>query len=471
MIVRAILVWPAVLLALATAPAAAKKYTLQELIDLSHAHPVLQATAAATAAMQSQVTEAKLNWLPQGSILSLLAPSPNLHCFDENGNRNTAVCVQTGPGDLTLDPTMVTHEASLANVSWNRVFTHTEVQLIQPIYDFGKISAGVAAAKAGVEVSRGKEAGARADLELNVRKAYFGLKLAREILDTLDEGGGYVDEASQKIDKDLSKGTGSSTVTDRLRLRTVHADLDARVLETKRLQAYARDGLRAAIGAQAQGEIDVDDEEFEPPELTTRPVTYYEDLARANRPEVKILASAVRAKQALADLERRKEYPDLILIGGAVFAKAQSVDNPGNAFYSHYYNSTTAGLAAGLRMPLDLGPKIARSQRLAHEADQAGYEQSAALTGIMLEVHKAYGEVTEARDRVASMEKGQKAGKAWISAVAQNFALGLAETRDFSDALIAFFGMRTRYLQAVYDLDIALSSLARATGVADFRSL
>ena len=33
-----------------------------------------------------------------------------------------------------------------------------------------------------------------------------------------------------------------------------------------------------------------------------------------------------------------------------------------------------------------------------------------------------------------------------------------------SDALIAFFGMRTRYLQAVFDLNIALSALGRATG-------
>ena len=33
------------------------------------------------------------------------------------------------------------------------------------------------------------------------------------------------------------------------------------------------------------------------------------------------------------------------------------------------------------------------------------------------------------------MGKGEKAGKAWITAVAQNFALGLAETRDFADGL------------------------------------
>ncbi|HXJ19153.1 MAG TPA: TolC family protein [Polyangia bacterium] len=457
---RALRIWPVVLVALAASPASAKKYTLQELIDLSRANPLLQAGAAATAAMQAQVTEARLNWLPQGSILSILAPSPQQECFNSWGVHDVNQCVTTS-----------TPEATLSNVSWTHVFTHTEVQLIQPIWDFGKISAGVAAAKAGVEVSRQKEAGTRADMELNVRKAYYGLKLAREVLDTLAEGAGYVEDAQQHIDKDLAKGTGSSTVTDRLRLRTVHADLDARTLETKRLQTLARDSLRAIIGPQAPGDIDVDEEEFEPPEVVNRPVTYYEDLAKVYRPEVKLLAAGVKAKQALADLERRKEYPDLIIVAGAVIARAQTVDNPTNAFYSHYYNSTTAGVAAGLRIPLDLGPRIARSQRAAREADEVGYQQSAAMSGILLEVHKAFGEVSEARDRVASMEKGQKAGKAWISAVAQNFALGLAETRDFSDALIAFFGMRTRYLQAVYDLDIALSSLARATGVQDFKSL
>ena len=460
MTVRSLLVWPALIVALAVSPASAKKFTLAELIELSRANPGLRADAAATEAMRAQVLEAKLNWLPQGSILSLLAPSPKEECFNIWGVRSESQCVST-----------TSPEVNLSSLSWNRVFTHTEVQIIQPIWDFGKISAGVAAAKAGVGLSQEKEAGSRADLDLNIRKAYFGLKLAREVLDTLDEGGSFVTDAQKTIDKDLAKGSGSSTVTDKLRLKTVHADLDGRVLETKRLQGLARDSLRALLGPDAPADIDVDDDPFEPPDVVDRPVTYYEELARGGRPEVKMLEFAVKAKHALADLERRKEYPDLIIIGGAVFARAQGVDSPTNAFLSHYYNSTAAGVAAGLRIPLDLGPKIARSRRLAAEAEQVGYQQSAAMGGMMLEVRKAYGEVSEARQRVATMEKGEKAGKAWISAVAQNFAVGLAEARDLSDGLIAFFGMRTRYLQAVYDLDVALSSLARATGVADFRSL
>ena len=460
MTARSLLVWPVVLLAIGASPAAAKKYTLDQLLEMSHGNPQLQAGAAATSAMQAQVLEAKLNWLPTGSVLSLLAPSPREECFNIYGVRSESQCVSTSSPEINL-----------SSLSWNRVFTRTEVQLIQPIWDFGKISAGVAAAKAGVEVSRQREAGTRADLELNVRRAYFGLKLAREVLDMLDEGSGYVSDGQKRIDKDLAKGNGSSTVTDKLRLKTVRADVDGRTLEAKRLQGLARDSLRTLLGPDTPADIDVDDDPFDPPEVTEHPIEFYEQLARANRPEVKMLEYAVKAKQALADLERRKAYPDLIVVAGAVFALAQGVDNPTNAFFSHYYNSTTAGVAAGLRIPLDLGPKIARSRRAAAEADEVGYQQSAALSGILLEVRKAFGEVTEARARVATMEKGEKAGKAWISAVAQDFAVGLSEARDLTDALVAFFGMRTRYLQAVFDYDVALSSLARATGVTDFRNL
>ncbi len=67
-------------LAFAAPPASAKQFTLPELLDLARANPGLQASSAATAAMQAQVLEAKLNWLPQGDLLSVLAPSPTVEC-------------------------------------------------------------------------------------------------------------------------------------------------------------------------------------------------------------------------------------------------------------------------------------------------------------------------------------------------------------------------------------------------------
>jgi outer membrane protein TolC len=432
----------------------AKKFTLPQLLEMAKGNPGLLATAAAVAASEAQVTEAKLTWLPQGDLLSILAPSPNIRCIES----------QPGAGDCA---TTTAPEARLQDVSWNRVFTRTEVKLIQPVFDFGKISAAIAAAEAGVVVARQKGAGARADIELNVRKAYYGLKFAREVIDMLDEGSGYVDDAQKRLEKDLAAGTGNVSVTDKLRMRTVRAELDSRILEAKRLQGIARESLRTLLGSEAQTDIDIDDDPFEPPEASHREIGYYEDVARANRPEVRLLEYAVKAKSALADLERRKEYPDIVLIATGVFALAQTVDDPKNAYYNHYFNSRAAGLAAALRMQLDLGPKIARARKVEAEAQEITHRRSEALGGILLEVRKTYTEAKEATSRVAAMEKGEKAGKAWISAVAQNFAVGLAEARDLSDALVAFFGMRTRYLQAVFDLHMARAALTRAIGSAE----
>jgi outer membrane protein TolC len=297
-----------------------------------------------------------------------------------------------------------------------------------------------------------------------VKKAYWGLKLARELLDALSEGSGYVDQAQKKIDKQLEEGSGNVTVTDKLRLKTVRAEVDARILETKRLATLALNGLRMLIGSEAPAELDVDDAPFEPLEIPERPVTYYEDQARLSRPEVRALDYLVKAKHALSDLEHRRAYPDLVLIGTASFAYAPTVDVPRNAFASNPFNSLGAGVAAALRMPLDLGPKLARADRIQAEAEETDLRRREALGAIALDVQKSYGELTEAVARVEAVHKGEKAGKAWITAVAQNFAIGLAEARDLSDALLAFFQMRARYLQSVYDLNVAAAALSRATG-------
>jgi outer membrane protein TolC len=103
------------------------------------------------------------------------------------------------------------------------------------------------------------------------------------------------------------------------------------------------------------------------------------------------------------------------------------------------------------------------------EAAEIGFRRSEALGGIQLEVRKAYGEVREAGERVKAVQKGEKAAKSWISAVAQNLQVGLAESRDFTDALLAYFNMRFRYLQAIYDYNVAVASLTRATGASELK--
>jgi outer membrane protein TolC len=87
------------------------------------------------------------------------------------------------------------------------------------------------------------------------------------------------------------------------------------------------------------------------------------------------------------------------------------------------------------------------------------------MSGISFEVEKAYAEMTEAGERMKVLAKGEKAGRQWIAAIAQNIAVGLSETKDFSDARLAFFQARVRYLQSIHDHNVAAAALTRASGV------
>jgi outer membrane protein TolC len=436
--------------------AQAKAYKLDELIEMARkGNPGLAANAQVTAGVEAQALEAHRTYLPTGDLSSMVAPVPRIRC----NSQGIDDCANTA--GFSFQPS----QTFAAITDLRGVFTRTELKVVQPLYTFGKISAGINAAELGVDASRSKESGQVADVELNVRRAYWAAKLAREMLSMLDEGLDYLNDAQKKIDEELAEGTGNASVTDRLRLRTMRADIEARSLEAQRGADLAKAGLRVLIGPSAPADLEVDDAPLETQAVPARELASYNDLARAYRPEVKALDQMVAAKRALADLEWRRQYPDLVLLGTATYAYASSIDHPSNAFANNPYNTSGVGIAAAFRMPLDLFVKNAHAQRLRAEFREAELRRNDALGGIGFEVEKAYTEMKEAEQRLKTVQKGEKAARQWIAAIMQNISVGLAETKDFSDALLAFFQARVRCLQGLYDHNIAVASLTRVSGV------
>jgi multidrug efflux system outer membrane protein len=439
--------------------AAAKAFTLPELLEMARkSNPGLAAGAQQTAGIEAQLSEARWSKMPSGELLSLLAPAPEILCQPDINQDPKSFSKQF------REENCVRTNISEASINIKGVFTRTELHLVQPVYTFGKISAGVMAAESGIAASRSREQGVLAELELNVRKAYWGMKLAREIVEAIKDGSEYLITAEERINKELSTGKGSATPTDRYRLQSVRAEVDTRMLEAQKLSRIAQGGLRALIGPESPSDIDVDAEPLEAVKVTVRPLAAYEEQARLTRPEVQALNHLVASKRALADFERRKQYPDLVLLGTATVAFANSIDNPRNAFSNDPFNTLSAGLAAALRMPLDLGVRNARAQKVQAEAEEATQRRREALGGILFEVQRAHSELVEAQERNKVMAQGEKSGKRWVTAVSQNFAAGLAETKDFSDALVSSFTFRVRALQSVFDLNVAAASLSRAVG-------
>lgn len=460
-----LLALPLALAALAVSPSArAEPYRLDQLLELARRNnPGLAAGALQTAKVEGQLSEANRSWMPTGELLSVLAPAPDIQC------QPWPVLF---PGQISPDPEQYCIHTNLSDVNtastktFRGVFSRSELKLVQPLFTFGKISAGKQAARRGLAASKDREAGLRADVELNVKRAYYGLKFARSVLETLQEGMGHLDDAQKQVDKELAEGTGSVTQTDKLRLRTVRAELEIRMLEAQKGADEARSGLRALLGPEAPDDLEIDNDPLEEVNVPERPALHYEEQARLYRPEVSALDNLALSKRSLADLERRKQYPDLVVLATASYAYTSSIDNPKNAFLSDPFNTNgpSGALALALRLPLDLGVRNARAAQVKAEADEANERRREALGGIAYEVRKAHASLIEATKRLAIVRGGERASKAWVTAVGANFGAGLAEARDFSDALVASFQFRVRVLQTVHDVNIAAAQLTRATG-------
>ena len=250
---------------------------------MSRANPGLHADAAATEAMRAQVLEAKLNWLPQGTLLSLLAPSPKAGVLQHLGRPQREPVRQHHlaggqPEHALVEPRLHPHRGAADSAG---------VGLRE---DLGRHRR-----RQGRRRALGAEGGrlarrSRSQHPQGLLRAQAGARGARHA----GRGRAATSTTRQKkIEKDLAKGTGSSTVTDKLRLQDgARRYRRAPARDQASCRGWRASSLRALVGPDSPADIDVDDDPFEPPDVADRPVTYYEDLARAQRPEVKMLEYA-----------------------------------------------------------------------------------------------------------------------------------------------------------------------------------
>jgi HAE1 family hydrophobic/amphiphilic exporter-1 len=441
------------------------RYSLPQLLAKAREiYPGVEAGRHALRVAEAQLLEAKMAYLPQGTIDGLVAPAPEIRCgMPEDLAAGTPAAQRDRAWreqHCLTTPSVPTPR--LVGVSG--VFLRAEVNLAWPVYTFGKLSAALAAAHAAVSAGEGKLGQARARLEEELRRAYHGLKLARELKATIEEGKEHLDKALRQTQEELREGKGAATVTDLRRLQVIVAEVDARRLEVVRGETLALAGLRVLVPVGLPRNFDIDEEPLDRPPEEVRPLDDYQDVARKHRPEVRLLDAAVAARQAALDLQAATFYPDLLLVARFSYAYTSSADVPQNVFYSNPLNGLGFGGGLALRLSWDYGLKVARLRRARAELAETGALRRQAVGGVLLEVEKARLELTEAQARVDTTRRGERAAQAWLTAVAQNFGIGLAETRDFSDALLAFFQMRLRWLQALYDAQIAHAALLKASG-------
>ncbi|MEJ7602034.1 MAG: TolC family protein [Kofleriaceae bacterium] len=289
-------------------------------------------------------------------------------------------------------------------------------------------------------------------------RAYWGIKLARELGFMLDDGIEEIAKATARMDERTGKDAVS--IQDRQRVAVLFAEAKAQRADALAGERQALAGLRALTGV---AEADVDDVPLEQVRHTL-PAS----ALGLTRPQALAAREGARAAQDLADMARAYYFPDLALVGSASIARAQGVEDPPSVFANDPFNRAGLGIVIALQWTIEPWTVKARVDRARAEAGKARAQSELAAIGARYDAETALAEATGALDKVLAATEGEKAGRTWLASVLQADAIGTAEPKDLADAYLAWFQMRARWAQAVFQWNVAVVRLGRAAG--EFRA-
>lgn len=445
-------------------PAAARRYTLAELIARVNAHyPGVEAARAGVEVAKAQLSQANRLWFPSGQLSFAITGSPDIRCAGANGVVDDKLtqkgreqnCVST-----TANASLTNTSDILKTLPFHGVALSLGVTLTQPLYTFGKIESAQHLAHAGVDVANAQVEKDRADITFNITKAYWGLKWARAAFGTLDDGAGRLRGWVKRMNDDIDKGKSTYTENDLARLKIALDAAELAELDVDKAQQVALVAVRTLSG---DGDADIDDDELDVADLQEQPVSFYEDAAVVHRPEARMLAAGLQAAHASVQLQRASLTPDLGLLFGFSYGYAESVDDPQNAFMSHP-NNFGASIALGVRYDLGIAQKLATIHKAHADERLLQARRQQALGGITVEIETAWQETRAARKRSDLLAHSEKVARGWYNAVDQNMQLGVAEARDLVDAARGYFELRLRHLQSIMDVNLAIAGLKQAAG-------
>ncbi len=333
---------------------------------------------------------------------------------------------------------------------------------VVPLYTFGKIESAQDAASANVRVAEWDMEKWRQAMRMDVRRAFFGLEMARDAKYVADEALERIDRGISGIKEKIAKGDGKVSDADRLRLEAFRQDIVAQSLQAPKGEAYALGALRFITGVETG--FDVVDEPLKRPDRPLVSVVQYLEAARILRPDVNMARAGVVARQAMVGLGRAKLFPDFGLGLGADFMSSPGVTPQENVWASDPFNHFYYYALLGARWSLDLLPQAARTRQAESQLEETRALERLALGNAMFEVEKAYADAVEAKGREEAWDRAEHIAKEWISIVQDHIDLGSSDESALLDPLRSYGSARLQHLTALMDLNVAMSGLALASG-------
>lgn len=399
-----------------------------------------QADLAYTA---SKLEEAKSYRYPQVDVMTLFGPAPSARKQDVSPVINT-------------DKPFSTHD-----LTW---FSSTDLLVTQPLWTFGKISESMKAASHGIEVDKARKQQKGNEVVVEVKKYYYGILLARELQNVLNELQNYMKQGKQKVQEMIDNESASGDPMDIYKLDAYSGAINKYMEEAMKGEKLALAALKARLGLADNVDVTVSTEHLEMPDIKQPVLADVIERARLQRPEFKQLAEGMAARTALVEAAKANYYPDIFLAGMLSWAYADDRDRIKNPYITDSLNHAYGGAVLGIKWKLDFGITDAKVSGEQAQLNRLTSTKLYADNYIPLQIKKAWLDMQEAYKNVGITLKAYQSAKKWGAAALANFDFGIGNARDVFDAVEVYGKMKAAHYQAIYDYIMAKANLDYAIG-------
>ena len=411
---------------------------------VSDRSPLLGPARAALDLSRAQETRAsRARFLPEFNLRNVWGVAPRTRGeFTEFGvlvSPDTA----TGLGDLT----------------W---FTQVDLDIVQPLYTFGKISSQIDAARFQVQASQAELTKTQSEILMQARKLYWGVVLSNELARVVRSVNERIVEAEDRLDERFEEG--SATQNDMFKFRIFQYEVASQSREVEAGRTKARAGLRAVLRIPEDTPFRVEAEALEPVEVTLDSLSTYIAAGVSSRPEVNQLEAGINARRSLVRAAESASKPTLFLAGQVKFNTAPGRFDPRNPFVNNPTNFFRPGIVLGVDWDLNFFQNNDKTALQRYETAKLEAQEQPLRLMIEQQVREAYLDAVRARADVQDGRRALRASENLLRAELQTFDIGLGGIEDVIDAFKANVGMTLEQFQNIATLNSRIAELSLRVG-------
>jgi outer membrane protein TolC len=329
-----------------------------------------------------------------------------------------------------------------------------------PLWTFGKISGLWEASAAAVKVAEHDVEKEKNAIRLDVRRAYYGVQLARDALALMKDAESQIDKYLRTLEKKVRAGDGDEI--ELYKLKIYRADLTAKHSEAQQKEAIALASLKFLTGVT--NGLDLPQLPLVRVRHALQPLAIYLSAARLHRPEINMARAGLQAREAQVRIEQARYFPDIALGLSARWAKAPGITDQSNPFVGDRVNAVGYGAALVLRYKADFFPQQARVAQAKAQLEELRATERYALGGVAVEVETAYREAEDAQRRLDAYAEAASYAKKWLILVQQGIDVGTNDEEDLVDPAKEWALKRFAVMSATFDYNVAVGKLAQVTG-------